>query len=70
MLFSLSGIDVKGKGLYYSGPADCLRKICTSEGVLGLYKGCLANYLRIGPHSVLTLVMWTRLHEMTNKENI
>jgi len=64
------GIDVKGKGLYYSGPADCLRKICTSEGVLGLYKGCLANYLRIGPHSVLTLVMWTRLHEMTNKENI
>jgi len=64
------GIDSKGKGLYYLGPVDCFRKIFYSEGFLGLYKGCFANYLRIGPHSVLTLVMWSHLRELANKENL
>lgn len=56
-------LNSHGKGLYYSGPVDCLVKVFRSEGVLGLYKGCLANYLRVGPHSVLTLSIWTYLRE-------
>ncbi|XP_059352120.1 solute carrier family 25 member 35-like isoform X1 [Daphnia carinata] len=56
-------LDVHGKGIYYSGPLDCLIKVFKAEGVFGLYKGCLANYLRVGPHSVLTLTIWTYLRE-------
>ncbi|XP_046453376.1 solute carrier family 25 member 35-like [Daphnia pulex] len=56
-------LDRYGKGVYYSGPFDCLIKVFKAEGFFGLYKGCLANYLRVGPHSVLTLTIWTFLRE-------
>ena len=56
-------LDSNGKGIYYANPVDCLIKVFKKEGFFGLYKGCLANYLRVGPHSVLTLSMWTYLRE-------
>lgn len=56
--------DGSGKGRLYAGPADCLVKVLRAEGLLGLYKGIGANYLRVGPHSVITLSMWTFLREM------
>jgi len=39
-------------GALYSGPIDCARKTFHSEGVRGFYKGVIAHYLRIGPHTV------------------
>lgn len=57
-------LDIRGKGLSYSGPLDCFIKVFKAEGLFGLYKGCLANYLRVGPHSVLTLSFWMYLREM------
>jgi hypothetical protein len=34
----------------YTGTFDCLTKIIKSEGLFGLYKGFIPNWMRIGPH--------------------
>lgn len=44
------------KGDLYKGPADCFAKIIKTEGPWALYKGFWAQLLRIGPHSILTLM--------------
>jgi solute carrier family 25 protein 34/35 len=40
----------------YSGIADAAAKTVRAEGLRGLYKGAWALYLRLAPHSVITLV--------------
>ena len=47
-------------GLYYNGLWDCISKMYKHEGLLGFYKGTLAHFFRIGPHSFLTLTIWDR----------
>ena len=49
---------VDGQGAWYRGPFHCLRATVASEGVMGLYKGWLAHYVRLGPHTILTFVIW------------
>ena len=39
----------------YTSSTDCLSKTLINEGWLSLMKGWLPNYLRIGPHSLLSL---------------
>jgi len=58
--------DVKGKGKLYTSTFDCFGKIVQKEGVLGLYKGWGASFLRIGPHAVLLLVIWNGLMKFSN----
>lgn len=55
------GVTASGKGIYYNGVVDCLVKIVKSEGVMALYKGFWAHYIRIGPHSTLVLVFFDQL---------
>merc|ERR1712151_692897 len=43
-------------GPLYTGPLDCMLKVVRTEGVLGIYKGTLANYLRFGPYCTLTFI--------------
>lgn len=50
---------------YYSSYWDCVRKIGRTEGPLAFYKGLLAQYLRIGPHSFFTLVFWHHLRNLS-----
>ena len=40
----------------YTGPFDVIRQTVRDEGVLGLYRGGMANYLRFGPYCVLVFV--------------
>jgi len=47
-----------GKGTFYKGVLDCFAKTIKKEGVFALYKGWLAHYLRLGPHTILTFVFW------------
>lgn len=54
-------LGADGRGLLYSGVADCLRKTVAAEGLRALYKGWLANWLRIGPHTVVTFICFERL---------
>lgn len=44
------------KGNLYKGPVDCFTKTVRTEGPGALYKGFLAQFLRVGPHSILTLM--------------
>ncbi|OQR79585.1 solute carrier family 25 member 35 isoform 1 [Tropilaelaps mercedesae] len=58
------GLDpITGRGLYYSGFFDCFLKMARTEGFWGFYKGVGASYLRVGPHTVLTMMFWTHLKE-------
>ncbi|PPQ82891.1 hypothetical protein CVT25_009678 [Psilocybe cyanescens] len=42
-------------GALYRNPIDALWKIAKIEGVLGWYKGTAAHFLRITPHTIITL---------------
>lgn len=44
------------KGNLYKNPFDCLIKTVSIEGPLALYKGFIPHLLRIGPHTILTLM--------------
>ncbi|KAL7420844.1 Mitochondrial oxaloacetate carrier protein [Cryptotrichosporon argae] len=44
------------RGALYTNPIDCLWKTFKAEGVAGWYKGTTAHFLRIAPHTVVTLV--------------
>lgn len=45
-----------GAAAVYSGPFDVIRQTFRSEGLLGLYRGGTANYLRFGPYCVLVFI--------------
>eukprot|EP01063_Lacrimia_lanifica_P018416 TRINITY_DN25330_c0_g1_i1.p1 TRINITY_DN25330_c0_g1~~TRINITY_DN25330_c0_g1_i1.p1 ORF type:complete len:298 (+),score=37.91 TRINITY_DN25330_c0_g1_i1:56-949(+) len=40
----------------YRGAMDCAARVCATEGILALWKGAGAAFLRIGPHQTLTFV--------------
>ncbi|KAJ3731997.1 mitochondrial carrier domain-containing protein [Lentinula guzmanii] len=42
-------------GAFYKNPIDCLWKTFKAEGVRGWYKGSTAHFLRIAPHTIVTL---------------
>ncbi|GAM19600.1 hypothetical protein SAMD00019534_027750, partial [Acytostelium subglobosum LB1] len=74
----MNPFDVARTRLYYQGQgnthgekykslADCIIKTVKVEGFLALYKGFLAHYLRLGPHTVLTLVFWEQFKVLFNK---
>ncbi|KAI0322992.1 oxaloacetate carrier [Amylostereum chailletii] len=42
-------------GLLYRNPIDCLWKTFKTEGPLAWYKGSTAHFLRIAPHTIITL---------------
>ncbi|CAG7717785.1 unnamed protein product [Allacma fusca] len=54
-------VDKHGKGVTYRSVLDCAAKIWKREGFLGFYKGWSANYIRIGPHTLLNLMFWDQL---------
>ncbi|XP_013790445.1 solute carrier family 25 member 35-like [Limulus polyphemus] len=57
------GVDSRGKGLLYRGVSDCFFKIFSTEGILGYYKGWSASLLRLGPHTVLSLMFWNEFRK-------
>ncbi|XP_039746903.1 solute carrier family 25 member 35-like isoform X2 [Pararge aegeria] len=73
-------LDVVNTRLYNQGPAsngellykgvfDCLRKTYRTEGLHGLYKGIGPLYLRIAPHTTLSLVIWDMLNILFSNKN-
>ncbi|TFY71328.1 hypothetical protein EVG20_g1670 [Dentipellis fragilis] len=42
-------------GKLYKNPIDCLLKTLRTEGPLGWYKGSIAHFFRIAPHTIITL---------------
>ena len=52
------------QGLRYRSNWDCLVQTVRVEGVRGLYKGWLATWLRLGPHTIVTFVMLEQLRNL------
>ena len=46
-----------GRNTVYAGPVDCALQLLRAEGVAALQKGWLAQFARLGPHTVLTFVL-------------
>ncbi|TFY81527.1 hypothetical protein EWM64_g2489 [Hericium alpestre] len=47
--------DGRTVGKLYKNPIDCLLKTLRTEGPMGWYKGSTAHFLRIAPHTIITL---------------
>lgn len=60
------GVDSHGKGLLYRNFFDCLIKTFRYEGVRGLYKGFVAIYWRVAPHTILNLTFWDQLKKLND----
>ncbi|XP_070812363.1 solute carrier family 25 member 34 [Pituophis catenifer annectens] len=58
-------VDEAGRGKHYRGFFDCVVRVSGKEGVLALYKGFGPVYLRLGPHTVLSLLFWDELRRIT-----
>lgn len=46
------------QGRLYGGFLDCALKVWRAEGLLGLYKGAGPVFLRLAPHTVLSMFFW------------
>lgn len=55
------------KGNLYKSPFDCLVKTVSIEGPLALYKGFVPHLMRIGPHTVLTLMFMEQTMKWVKK---
>ncbi|XP_050787220.1 solute carrier family 25 member 34 [Gopherus flavomarginatus] len=58
-------VDERGMGKHYRGLLDCFVQISRKEGILALYKGIGPAYLRLGPHTILSLLFWDELRKLT-----
>eukprot|EP00026_Physarum_polycephalum_P011256 Phypoly_transcript_11463.p1 GENE.Phypoly_transcript_11463~~Phypoly_transcript_11463.p1 ORF type:complete len:306 (+),score=41.80 Phypoly_transcript_11463:49-966(+) len=48
----------------YTGTLDCFAKTIKSEGFYGLYKGFIPNWMRIGPHTIVTFIVYEQLRKL------
>lgn len=51
-------------------PIECFTRIVTTEGLGGLMRGWTANYARLGPHSLITIVTYERLRTALGWDNL
>nr|XP_005544771.1 solute carrier family 25 member 34 isoform X2 [Macaca fascicularis] len=57
----------KQQGQLYGGLTDCMVKIWRQEGPLALYKGLAPAYLRLGPHTILSMLFWDELRKLAGR---
>ncbi|KAM9997059.1 hypothetical protein ACTFIZ_002017 [Dictyostelium cf. discoideum] len=55
-------------GEIYKGLMDCVYKTVKKEGFGAVYKGFWAHYIRLGPHTILTLVFWEQFKKLFSGE--
>eukprot|EP00930_Biecheleria_cincta_P096026 TRINITY_DN87901_c0_g1_i1.p1 TRINITY_DN87901_c0_g1~~TRINITY_DN87901_c0_g1_i1.p1 ORF type:complete len:301 (-),score=49.52 TRINITY_DN87901_c0_g1_i1:244-1146(-) len=57
-----------GKGLLYQNTFHCLRCIAQAEGPLALFKGFNGQWLRIGPHTTISLMAFEQLRRLSGMQ--
>ncbi|XP_026204125.1 solute carrier family 25 member 34 [Anabas testudineus] len=62
-------VDEFRRGRLYHGFSDCMLKVCQAEGLLGLYKGMGPVFLRLAPHTVLSMLFWDLMRQRAMKHN-
>ena len=50
-----------GRGALYSTTTACFRTVVRTEGGLALFKGFHSQWLRIGPHTTISLMCFEQL---------
>ncbi|KAH9377243.1 hypothetical protein HPB48_006952 [Haemaphysalis longicornis] len=60
----LQPVDRHGRGIYYAGVLDCVRKIYVMEGVAGYSRGMLIAFLYSITNSSITLLSWEELRRL------
>ena len=53
-----------GEPLLYRSTFDACVKVIRSEGVIALYKGWLPQWLRIGPHTLVSFLVYEQLRRL------
>lgn len=53
-----------GRGTLYSNIADCFLRVVRTEGPLALFKGFHTQWLRIGPHTTVSLMVFEELRHL------
>ncbi|ORY00067.1 mitochondrial carrier [Basidiobolus meristosporus CBS 931.73] len=48
----------------YRGILDCAFQTVKYEGFLGLYRGFMMNWLRLGPHTIITFLIFEKLRHL------
>ncbi|KAG0051968.1 hypothetical protein BGZ83_003106 [Gryganskiella cystojenkinii] len=56
--------NANGKGALYKSAIDCAIKTVQREGPLALYKGFWMCWLRLGPHTMLSLMIFEKLRSL------
>ncbi|XP_030633417.1 solute carrier family 25 member 34 [Chanos chanos] len=56
-------VDEFRRGRLYNGFMDCLVKVCQTEGLFGLYKGIGPVFVRLAPHTVLSMLLWDLMRQ-------
>lgn len=51
-------------------PMECVRRIIAQEGMSGLMRGWTANYARLGPHTLITVVAYENLRTALGWDNL
>ncbi|RUS34510.1 mitochondrial substrate carrier family protein ucpB [Jimgerdemannia flammicorona] len=54
-----------GRGLKYTSSFECVRKTVALEGPLALYKGFFMCWLRLGPHTIVSLIIFEQLRRIS-----
>ena len=62
--------DAAGNPALYRNALDCIVKIVSHEGLLGLYKGFIPNWMRIGPHTVVTFFVFEQLRKVVGMQPV
>nr|XP_050050607.1 solute carrier family 25 member 35-like [Dermacentor andersoni] len=60
----LQPVDRRGRGIYYAGVLDCIRKIYMMEGVAGYSRGMLIAFFYSIVNSSITLLSWGELKRL------
>ncbi|XP_067943891.1 mitochondrial substrate carrier family protein ucpB-like [Watersipora subatra] len=55
---------IDGVGAKYRSPVDAFFQCIRAEGLFGLYKGFFPNWLRLGPHTIITFFIFERLRSL------
>ena len=63
-------VDVAEHERVYKNAVDCFVKILRSEGPLGLYKGFIPNWMRIGPHTIITFFIFEELRHLIGMDPV
>lgn len=50
----------------YKSSLDCALKTLRAEGPRGLYKGFTPQWMRIGPHTIVTFMVFERLRSIVH----